>query len=756
MHKIILALAGAMLIGHAQSQISYGGEPHNWDSKTLSTDIPFERMPEVDVAALAAEDAITDQYKDQPYRFGYEHEVSLNMNNSGHLTTDAYGERKIWQLGIHCPGALSVSLRFDKFKIPKGAELYIWSADRTEFIGSFDHRNNKPSEILATGMVHGEQIIVEYSYPAHYTSIGELEIGLVVHTYRPFVSSPFLEDALEAMRGPFGDSGNCEINVNCPEGADWQIEKRAVAVIVEGGWGLCSGALVNNTANDGTPYFLTANHCLGGSNTGNWVFYFNHESTNCNGSTGPTNQSISGADVVASNAASDFALLLLDDTPPASYNVQYAGWDATDAETVTGATCIHHPGGDVKKISHEEDSPYHDFSSGAQVWWIDNWEDGVTEGGSSGSPLFDQNHRIIGQLYGGASACSGSNGNGQFDYYGRFGVSWDNSNNASGRLHDWLDPGNTGILVMNGYPDGFTAEQFDASAGAIGNIQATNCSSDLNPTFQLINQGSENLTFCTINYQLNNGNVQFFNWSGNLEQGESETVDLPTIVASNGSNTLTIWVSNPNGEADGNENNNETSFSFTAITGTAYDVNIMINFDNFPEETSWELINANNQVLFSGGTYDQQPDESVLNIGICLPEGCYEFVMMDSEGDGICCGYGIGFYEVTNQFGAVVAEGANFDSEEITEFCISPTSVETLTSSTFQIYPNPASSDVQIISKENMTNLQLIDMTGRIVMNTNPNSTLATPDLTGCVDGVYSIRISTASGSFSSKLIVRK
>jgi lysyl endopeptidase len=755
MFKPILTLVGAMFVWHAHCQVSYGGEPNNWHDKTLSSEIPFERMPEVDVAVLAAEDAITDQYKDQPYRFGYEHEVSLDMSNSGRVTTDQSGERKIWQLGIHCPGALSVSLRFDNFSIPQGGQVYIWSADRTEFIGSFDHRSNKPSGVLATGMVHGEQIVIEYSYPAHYTEIGQLEVGLVVHTYRPFVNSPFFEDALQEMRGPFGDSGACEVNINCPEGDEWQVEKRSVAVIVSGGSGLCSGALVNNTANDGTPYFLTADHCLVGS-VANWIFYFNHESTNCTGSTGPTNQSISGAELVASNAASDFALLLLDDTPPASYNVQYAGWDATDAETVTAACCIHHPGGDVKKIAYEEDSPYHDTGAGAQVWWIDNWEVGVTEGGSSGSPLFDQNHRIIGQLYGGASACNGANGNGLFDYYGRFGVSWDNTNNASSRLIDWLDPGNTGTLVMDGYPDGFTAEQYDASVSAIGNILETNCSSNLNPTFQLANQGSENLTTCTINYQVNNGTIQVFNWSGNLEQGENEIVALPTIVAANGNNTLTIWVSNPNGESDGNETNNETTLTFTAIAGTAYDVNILINFDSYPQETSWELINSNNQVLFSGNEYDQQPDGSTMNIGVCLSEGCYEFVMMDSAGDGLCCGYGNGEYVVTDQFGQVVADGADFDSEEITEFCISATNIDATAEASFEIYPNPASTDLRVISADVITTLQLIDMTGRIVIDLNPNSTIATPDVSGCVDGIYTIRISTLSGSYSSKLMVRK
>ena len=143
------------------------------------------------------------------------------------------------------------------------------------------------------------------------------------------------------------------MNVNCPEGADWQNEKKAVALIVEGGSAVCSGALVNNTAQDGTPYFLTANHCLSGGNpTANWVYYFNHESATCTGNTGPTNQSISGSTLKANRAGSDFCLVHLNDTPPQSWDVWYAGWDnSDDAAAVSSAVGIHHPDGDVKKIS---------------------------------------------------------------------------------------------------------------------------------------------------------------------------------------------------------------------------------------------------------------------------------------------------------------------------------------------------------------------------------------------------------------------
>ena len=111
---------------------------------------------------------------------------------------------------------------------------------------------------------------------------------------------------------------------------------------------------MNNTAQDGTPYFLTANHCLGNPNS--WVYYFNHESSTCDGNSGPTNQSISGGTLLVNSGASDVALIELSSTPPASYDVEYAGWDATGA-TPTSAVGIHHPSGDLKRFASKRIRP---------------------------------------------------------------------------------------------------------------------------------------------------------------------------------------------------------------------------------------------------------------------------------------------------------------------------------------------------------------------------------------------------------------
>ena len=755
MIKHLLTAAGLALSLFAAAQLSHGGQPLNWANKAVTSGIQYERMGAIDRERLALEDAITDQYKDIPYRFGVEFETNFDINNAGIITNDANLGTTTWMLGIECPGALSISIRFDEFQVPKGGQLFIWSADRKEFLGSFNHKNVKPSGVLACGLVHGDKIVVEYTCPTALFDQTSLTIGEVVHTYRPFASSPFVQDAVEALRGPFGSSGSCNTGVNCPEAADWQIEKRSVAIIVEGGSGICTGAMINNTANDGTPYFLTANHCTQGSNTGNWVFYFNHEATSCTGNNGPTTDLISGADLLANNAGSDVALLLLNDTPPASFNVQYAGWDATDSESAASSTvCIHHPGGNVKKFSRDDDAPYHDVSGGAQVWWIDEWELAVTEPGSSGSPLFNQDHRIIGQLYGGASACNGNVGNGQYDFYGRFGVSWDNGNTASTRLRDWLDPLNTGVLVLDGFPEGFTLPELDVLASGIGNIEENNCSSTVSPTFSFTNHGTTVITSCTINYQLNNGTVATIDWTGSLNTNQSATVNLPALTAADGNNTLEVWVTNVNGNgADDIATNDMSTFNFSAISGTASFFNILITLDEYPAETTWELVSSQGTVMASGSGYNT-PGE-VIDLEVCLAAGCYDFTINDEWGDGMCCAFGEGSYVVINPNGAVVATGGEFTETETTNVCTSTLAVEEGTVSNFMLYPNPASDAVRILSNENIVALHIYDSFGRLVestFNKGLQTQLATADL---ADGIYHIQVDTASGKGHQTLVVR-
>jgi len=210
---------------------------------------------------LTAEDVATANMKDAPWRFGVEHEVFWNMQNSGNWSEES-GFR-VWRLGVRAEGATSLSFYLSRFVVPKGGELFVWDEERTHFLGSFTHENVKEWEGLALSLMEGDSVVLEYREPLSIPATGEIEVGQVVQGYRSLLRREAELLAENASSGPFGNSGACNINVNCPEGADWQVEKQSVALIVNGGFATCTGSLVNNTANDGTPYFLTANHCLG-------------------------------------------------------------------------------------------------------------------------------------------------------------------------------------------------------------------------------------------------------------------------------------------------------------------------------------------------------------------------------------------------------------------------------------------------------------------------------------------------------------
>ena len=436
----LLLLAFFVFDAAAIAQISMGGQPISFQ-KTLSPNIETAKTPPVDFQRLLAEE---EAEKDEaiPFRFGEPFDVYYTLSNSGNWETLQNGDR-VWRLRIESPGAYSINLLYSHFYLPEGAEFFIYSEENDMVLGAFTSRNNKPWPEFATAPIKGESCVLEYYEPAPVAGQGIIDISRIVHGYKDVFFSA-VKDAEKA----FGSSGSCNNNVNCPEGADWQDQKRAVAMILtSGGFRICSGSMVNNAREDGTPYFLTANHCLGGEST--WIFMFNYESPNCSNIDGPTSYTVSGSTLLANWSTSDFALLRLSSTPPPEYNIFYNGWSAEDVAS-TSSTAIHHPAGDIKKISFDYDaatSANYLSTSGTTHWRIGNWEDGTTEGGSSGSPLYDQNQRVVGQLHGGYASCTSITA----DWYGKFSLSWTGGGAPPTRLRDWLDPDDLGVTVLDGF-----------------------------------------------------------------------------------------------------------------------------------------------------------------------------------------------------------------------------------------------------------------------------------------------------------------
>jgi hypothetical protein len=335
------------------------------------------------------------------------------MENAGSWTTLENGTN-IWRLMLTVPGALAMSVSFSQFNIPAGGSLYLYDTRGDFIIGAFTSENNKRQGLFSTQLIPGDSIILEYASAHVGQGNPALWINHIGYAYR------YVPKALIYQ----GRSGDCQVNVACPEGDLYMDQRSGVARIYlldEGNYYWCSGSLVNNTARNRDPYFLTADHCaedVSPSDLSQWVFYFNYVSSDCAEDIPPAaNQTMSGAVLMAhaGTSGSDFLLLLLDDYVPDSYNPYFLGWNREDSPSPRGAS-LHHPDGDVMKIStYQEPLVSSQWSSSPgthwQVYWsaTDNgW--GVTEGGSSGSPLLDDEGFLVGTLTGGLSDCEPGGG----------------------------------------------------------------------------------------------------------------------------------------------------------------------------------------------------------------------------------------------------------------------------------------------------------------------------------------------------------
>lgn len=440
----------ALLILAFPFQAASGVRPVSFSQNVLSDErIEHHFLGFVDVEYLKFEDELRSPGPDRtrvPFRVAEPVPLRLGLQDGTREVLPDGGA--LWRLRVTSPGAVFVSFMLSRVSLPPGAELRFYSVDRDYQDGPYTSAINNPERRFGSPAIPGDSAVIELYTPAVVAWEPTLEIESVSHGYRDFNRFdrvPFrngLRTSLDTIQWLSAGAGACEVDVNCPEGSQWQADKRAVARTYDGRY-LCTGSLINNARQDCRNFFLTAAHCVSRSQTAaGMVFYWNYENSTCGGSNAPTNQTSTGANLRATDSSSDFTLLELYNAPSSAYNVYYAGFNRSSSAPASAVT-IHHPTGAPKKISFEND-PVQDggnFSGGwgADHWRIVGWDIGTTEGGSSGCPLFNPSHQIVGQLHGGTADCSGG-----WDEFGKLSVSW------SLGLSSWLDPNNSGLISIAG------------------------------------------------------------------------------------------------------------------------------------------------------------------------------------------------------------------------------------------------------------------------------------------------------------------
>ncbi len=681
--------------------------------------------------------------KGQMFNFGKF--VLCDISSSEHgLWTEVDGG-KVWTLAIEAKNAKGISLYYDDFWIPSSGELYIYNPMQTQKIGPFTSKHNHSSGLFATEVIHGEILVLEYFQPEYENNDLKLSINRFAYAYR---------DISGGQLNGYNSSDECQVNANCSEGNTWENQKMSTCRIQIGsGWnvGLCSGALINNTLNNCTPYVISADHCFSGGDISvnglnQSIFYFNYRSVACNNSVPNNTYSVTGCTKKANSGGEgnvgdpDFFLVELNSYP--DFNPFFSGWNRSNIPATSGVS-IHHPSGDIMKISTYTNTLSSasglGFGNDNTTHWRVFWSEtpnghGVTEGGSSGSPIFNQNGLLTGVLTGGSSFCTATN---QSDIYGKIWHAWDqvgNSNNQ--QLKPWLDPANTNAVTLNG----IYCNQ-SATVTAAFTSSETNVCLNSYVTFSSISSGE----VIDYSWEFPGGTPSFATGLGphNITYNSPGVYDVSLSVT-------------------GTENSDQYSIN-DHIKVAANLVELDFLPDCYGQETSWELQNANGQVVYSvaNGYYpggntaqDMEPNPENIIENWCLMDGCYKFVVEDEYGDGLygsqhTCEFDGDFTIYDNDDNILVElnePNSDFGDDISLNFCVE-SGLSTLNHSTnttqFDLFPNPTYAAFVLESKIN-GQIKIYNTILQVVHSSVKNDFKHSIDIQDLDDGIYLIEFNNS------------
>ncbi len=563
-------------------------------SKSPFFEKKFNEKPAPSVNLAAPPDAF------QPEKFDGSPIVALPMLSNISIKKDGEwmelpGGDRVWRIEVGATGAAGLILIFEKFKLPAGAQFFVFNKEKTQQIGAFTDKSCLASGKMTIGPIRGERAILELYEPISQKNQSEIELPRVDFV---FDKSVFAASGQVASSADFGESLACHININCSQAAGFEVEKKAVArvmMVLAQGTGFCTGTLLNQPTADKKPYLLTGYHCKDGYTPlyDQWKFDFNYEGAACtNPANEPVPQSVVGCTFKSGRQATDFLLLELDKVPY-TYSIYYAGWNRSATDLASSSVFVHHPRGDVKKWSKDNQAA---VVYAATISWNNNvispnnshfntvTDLGTYEPGSSGCALFDQNKRVVGNLHGGNTTnlgCTVSQA-----WFGRFALSWDAGTTLPTRLREWIDPGLTNVMTMDGYEPP-VLQPITIS----GNVKTA---WDLPmPNTKIILSGGLTDTVLTNAA----GDFSFIADPNKTYQirPERDTADLNGIstfdMVDMAKHTLNIITFGANGHkfmaSDINRNNNVTTFDIVELRKL-----VLGTYPDLPANTSWRFVKA--------------------------------------------------------------------------------------------------------------------------------------------------------------------
>ncbi|MCU1287434.1 MAG: hypothetical protein JWO13_3784 [Acidobacteriales bacterium] len=378
-------------------------------------------LPRLDAQPYIEEDERQSKNGERRIRGGVMREVKMSPAKDGEWIEVEPGT-KVWRLEIQSPGAHGLRLHLANVGLASGSQLFIYEGENKGNAEMFTVPNVPRTKEIFSSPTIAETVTVEL-----VQKIGEqapadtFDIVGVGHLYRGSNDPSTIVPA-----------GACNLDASCYPDWDHTGDSVGRTDYISGQFiYYCSGALINNNSGDFSPMFLTAAHCGIDSTTAASVHILWKYKTNaCNGQE-MFGSSSSGARFLATSAGSDSTLLEITGSLP--QGLTWAGWSIGAPPVGSAITGIHHPETSYRRISFG--NTLSDDPSFAQYHQV-RFSGGTTEPGSSGSPLFNDQHLIIGELWGGTASCTNPSGSA---YYGKLSVSYPHFVDAQG--NNYLEKG---------------------------------------------------------------------------------------------------------------------------------------------------------------------------------------------------------------------------------------------------------------------------------------------------------------------------
>ncbi|MFT5970398.1 MAG: hypothetical protein ACI8ZO_000908 [Flavobacteriales bacterium] len=295
-------------------------------------------------------------------------------------------------------------------------------------------------------------------------------------------------------------------------------------------------------------------------------------------------------------------------------------------------------------------------------------------------------------------------------------------------------------------------------------VPSSTCVKSISPVLTIQNNGANTITTAEIGYEVNWEGQQTYTWNGSLDPFSEATVELPEINFTNmfATNHVSAVVLSANNIYDNYWDNNFAFAEFIPASAISVDQLIVtMNTDQYGEETSWVISDANGAPISSGGitsaygantTYIDTVDISLLS--------CFTFEVFDEFGDGMCCDFGNGSYTVSDLAGNLLVSGGSFTQSESYSMKHSNVGIADITTVKLNLYPNPTNNSFSLnldafLGQE--AEIRLFNSLGKMVdSQTVQANGIHTVDVSSLSNGIYSVQVSSGSFNSVSKVSVLK